>query len=34
MEHKDELVDEWIDAFGDLPEEWQNHTPQDRDNCE
>ncbi|CAF9908280.1 hypothetical protein IMSHALPRED_006629 [Imshaugia aleurites] len=32
FEHKDELVDDWIDAFGDLPPEWKNHTPPGRDD--
>ena len=31
---KDELVDNWIDTFGHLPEEWKSHTPANRINSE
>ena len=31
---KDDVVDEWISAFGDLPEEWKSHCPPRTADCE
>ncbi|CAD6594389.1 MAG: hypothetical protein ASARMPRED_009328 [Alectoria sarmentosa] len=30
---KDDIVDDWINTFGDLPEEWKNHTPSEKSDA-
>ena len=34
FDEKDDIVNEWIGVFGDLPEEWKNHNPPKTADCE
>ena len=31
---RDAIVEEWINVFGDLPEEWKGYVPPKTDDCE